>query len=121
MSFISEAEEALLINLSVDCKYMSPSFRLFHIPWKTFYFENKRHKSHEMHCHTGPVQLYCIFKACLKPKMYVLYLAANAGHELPGLPEKNAELCQCFIALLCFVFSLRFHCVYKFKSCPTRV
>lgn len=44
---ISEAEEALLINFSVDCKYMSPLFRLcagFHFQQtkKTTYFE--RHK-----------------------------------------------------------------------------
>lgn len=46
MCFISEAEEALLINLSEDCKYMSPLFRLCawfpfqqknHIPWKTHF------------------------------------------------------------------------------------
>lgn len=76
----------------------------------TIYFENKRHKSHEPHCHTAPVQLHCIFKACLKPKIYVLYLAANAGHELPGLPEKNAMLnCASVLLHCCVLYSV---CVF---------
>lgn len=77
MSFISEAEEALLINFSEDCKYCHLylgsvlgfiSKKKTYTLEDTFYLENKRHKSHEMHCYTAPSSYTAFLKHALSQK-----------------------------------------------------
>lgn len=75
-------------------------------------------QNHVMLCHT--IQLYCICKACLKPKNLCPLFSSWCGSWVTKALRKNAQLCHCFIALLCFAFSLHFHCVYKFKVVQLR-
>lgn len=109
--FFSEAEEALLINFSEDCKYLPPLFRLSGL----FHFL-KTTRQDTQSCNALPHHPAVLhLKACLKPKNLCPLFSSWCGSWVTKALRKNAQLCHCSIALLCFAFSLHFHCVYEFR------